>query len=60
MPAGSPDAFSFLDPSHVIRGVHLIPRFAGGRTSQYLGPSIIRKQSEGEEDWVNYFVNWCV
>ena len=60
MPAGSPDAFGFLDPALVIRGVHLIPRFAGGRTSQYLGPTIIRKPSEDNEDWVNYYVNWCV
>lgn len=60
LPAGSPDAFGFLDPTQVIRGVHLIPRFAGGRTVEYLGPSIIRKQSEGNEDWVNYYVNCFV
>ena len=33
-------AFGFLDPSRVIRGVHLIPAFAHGRTDRLLrGPS---------------------
>jgi hypothetical protein len=60
LPSNGPDAFGFLDPELVIRGVHLIPRFAGGRTSDLLGPSIIRNKNEGGEDWVNYYVNWCV
>jgi len=60
IPASDSDAFGFLDPAQVIRGVHLIPRFAGGRTSEYMGPSISRKPSEGNEDWVNFYVNWCV
>jgi hypothetical protein len=57
LPADNPDAFGFLDPAQVIRGIHVIPRFAGGRTSALLGPSIIRNPSEGDEDWVNYYVN---
>jgi hypothetical protein len=62
LPANHPEleAFGFLDPAQVIRGVHIVPRFAGGRTSLYLGPSIIRKLSDGHEDWVNYYVNWYV
>jgi hypothetical protein len=60
IPSSNPDAFGFLDPAQVIRGVHLIPRFAGGRTSEYMEPSICRKLSEGNEDWVNFYVNWCV
>jgi hypothetical protein len=58
LPADNPDAFGFLDPAQVIRGIHIIPRFAGGRTSALLGPSIIRNPSEGDEDWVNYYINW--
>jgi hypothetical protein len=54
------EAFGFLDPAQVIRGVHLLPRFAGGRTPLYLGPSIIRKLSDGDKDWVSYYVNWYV
>ena len=62
LPANNPalEAFGFLDPAQVIRGVHLLPRFAGGRTPLYLGPSIIRNLSDGHEDWVNYYVNWYV
>ena len=62
LPADNPEleAFGFLDPAQVIRGVHLLPRFAGGRTPQYLGPSIIRKLSDGNEDWVKFYVNWYV
>jgi hypothetical protein len=62
LPANQPklEAFGFLDPAQVIRGVHILPRFAGGRTSHLLGPSIIRKLSDRHEDWVNYYVNWYV
>ncbi|KAJ7241209.1 hypothetical protein B0H12DRAFT_1074570 [Mycena haematopus] len=31
-----PNAFGFLDPALVLRGCHLVPAFAGGRTSQLL------------------------
>ncbi len=53
-------AFGFLDPAQVIRGVHLIPAFACGRTSGYLGPSIARSLSENDEDWMFYYVNMYV
>ncbi len=52
-------AFGFLDLSVVIRGVHLLPDFCGGRTTELLqttAPTIARKTEE-EEDWVNYYVN---
>ena len=48
--------FGFLDPKEVIRGVHLLPAFAHGRTSAYLAPSIARQPSEKHEDWVYYYV----
>lgn len=52
-------AFGFLDPNEVIRGVHLIPAFAYGRTSDILGPnpSIARQPHENDEDWTFYYVN---
>ncbi|KXN92896.1 hypothetical protein AN958_07831 [Leucoagaricus sp. SymC.cos] len=52
-------AFSFLDPSLVIRGCHLLPVFVGGRTTAllpYEGPTEARKDGE-MDDWVNYYVN---
>ncbi|KAJ3569163.1 hypothetical protein NP233_g5228 [Leucocoprinus birnbaumii] len=52
-------AFSFLDPSLVIRAAHLIPAFNGGRTSKllsYQGKTEARADEEND-DWVNYYVN---
>jgi len=54
------DAFSFLDPSLVIRGVHLIPAFNEGRTSDLLNvaKSLARVLNPDEkDDWVNFYVN---
>lgn len=51
------DQFGFLDPNDVIRGVHLIPAFAHGRTSDKLAPSMARHPSENDEDWAYYYVN---
>jgi hypothetical protein len=53
-------AFGFLDPNEIIRGAHLIPAFAWGRTSMILGPSIARQDSENNEDWYHYYVNMFV
>ncbi|KAK0243191.1 hypothetical protein EDD85DRAFT_919171 [Armillaria nabsnona] len=52
-------AFGFLDPSVVIRGVHLLPDFCGGRTMELLQTmaTTIARKTEEEEDWVNYYVN---
>jgi hypothetical protein len=52
------DAFGFLDPQDIIRGVHLIPVFQHGRTSELLPPSaIVRPQSDNNEDWKYFYVN---
>ena len=53
------EPFGFLDPNEVIRGVHLIPAFAYGRTKDILAPSIARQPQEKDEDWVFYYVNMC-
>ncbi|THU97282.1 hypothetical protein K435DRAFT_857796 [Dendrothele bispora CBS 962.96] len=49
-------AFGFVDPSCVVRAVHLIPAFCLGQTSLIMGPSIARKESEGDMDWYRYYV----
>jgi hypothetical protein len=49
-------AFGFLDPSQVVRGVHLIPAFAHGRTKDLLSPSITRPKFDHDEDWLCYYV----
>ncbi|KAF9232300.1 hypothetical protein BU15DRAFT_21088, partial [Melanogaster broomeanus] len=55
-----PDAFGFLDPDLVIRGVHLIPAFSEGRTPEYLGPSFVRPEEDQDEDWRTFDVNMFV
>ncbi|KAL6306020.1 hypothetical protein BKA93DRAFT_913438 [Sparassis latifolia] len=58
IPETDSSAFGFLDPSVVIRGCHLIPAFADGRTKELLAfsQSIARPRGESE-DWVSYYVN---
>ena len=57
IPWDEPGAFGFLDPAHVIRGVHLIPNFPRGRTNSRLPPSIARPVDDCDEDWESYHVN---
>jgi hypothetical protein len=63
------DPFAFINPSDVIRAVHLIPGFKYGRTDIYLGPSVTRIPSadtcrptdDEDEDWVYYYVDvWAM
>jgi hypothetical protein len=54
------EAFGFLDPDSVIRGVHIIPAFAYSRTDTLLGPSFVRKEEELDTDWRYYYVNMYV
>ena len=52
-------AFGFLDPSLVVRGCHLIPRFSAGRTNTlmpYEGPTAARFPG-CTNDWTNFYVN---
>ena len=51
-------AFGFLNPSLIIRAIHLIPCFAYGRTTELLPqPSICRCAKEKDEDWDLFYVN---
>jgi hypothetical protein len=56
-PIGASGAFAFIDPAEVIRGVHLIPAFAHGKTSELLEPSIARPQKDNNEDWQYFYIN---
>ena len=55
-------AFGFLDPSLVIRGSHLIPRFAFGRTNALMSYNgLTAARAPGcTNDWTNFYVNVCV
>jgi hypothetical protein len=55
-----PGCFGFVDPDQVIRGVHLIPGYAHGRTTKYLGPTFARREEDGDEDWRYFYVNMYV
>ncbi|KAH9944799.1 hypothetical protein B0H21DRAFT_823184 [Amylocystis lapponica] len=56
--ASDESAFGFVDPSLVIRGCHLIPAFADGRTSELLLATNSIARLPGEtDDWASYYVN---
>jgi hypothetical protein len=56
--AHNADAFGFIDPSLVVRGVHLIPSFAYGETEDYLDHSFARRQVDAADtDWRYFYVN---
>jgi hypothetical protein len=57
VPDTDDQAFGFLDPSLVIRGCHMIPAFADGRTSELLTTQNSAAHLPGElDDWVAYYV----
>jgi hypothetical protein len=58
VPDTDDSAFGFLDPSLVIRGCHLVPSFANGRTSELLCTSDLTaaRRPDETDDWVNYYV----
>ncbi|KAJ7032929.1 hypothetical protein C8F04DRAFT_1221791 [Mycena alexandri] len=58
VPEDDLSAFGFLDPALVLRGCHLIPAFAAGRTNELLktvSPTTARPLGE-TDDWVNFYV----
>lgn len=48
-------AFGFVDPSDVIRGCHILPRFSLGR--RYSDGEGISYSGKDSEDWVEYYLN---
>jgi len=59
VPGNDETAFGFLDPTQVIRAVHLIPAFTWGHVTKYLTQRsvIARGLKEPDEDWQLYYVN---
>ncbi|KAJ7140771.1 hypothetical protein C8R44DRAFT_726491 [Mycena epipterygia] len=58
VPEEDVNAFGFLDPSLVLRACHLVPAFAGGRTSELLktvSPTTARPLNE-TDDWEKFYV----
>lgn len=51
------EAFGFIDPDDVIRAVHLIPRFRLGTASERLPLSMARREDEGGEDYMRYYIS---
>lgn len=53
------DAFGFLNPNLIIRGVHLIPAFDAGATENYLKPSKLGRPyapKDDHTDWLYYYI----
>lgn len=58
---GLSPAFGFINPLDVVRGIHLIPAYNHGTTTDDLPPSqTARLESENDEDWNFYYVNLYV
>ncbi|KAF7377741.1 hypothetical protein MSAN_00197100 [Mycena sanguinolenta] len=63
LPDNDPNAFGFLNPDEVIRGAHLIPAFAQGKTKDLLATASVGRLPSGlstNEDWRYYYVNFFV
>lgn len=62
VPSDQEAPFGFLDPSLILRVVHLVPGFAHGRTNELLpGASVIRQQqASDDEDWRYFYINMYV
>ncbi|TFK17135.1 hypothetical protein FA15DRAFT_650555 [Coprinopsis marcescibilis] len=50
--------FGFLDPSEIIRGIHLIPDFTGNKSGNGLGPTSVRPMRDEDKDWNYYYIGW--
>lgn len=51
-------AFGFLDPALVLRGCHMIPAFAGGRTLSLLSVNpTAGRLPDDDADWDAFYVN---
>ncbi|KAJ7104782.1 hypothetical protein C8R44DRAFT_943843, partial [Mycena epipterygia] len=61
LPDTDSNAFGFLNPDEVIRGAHIIPAFAWGKTKELLAHGSVgrlpRNDLTDEEDWQYYYVN---
>jgi hypothetical protein len=55
VPLDKVSALGFLDPSDILRAVHIIPRFSSGREVENMS-RVVRDR----EVWKEYYVNRCV
>ena len=55
-PVTEDGAFGFVDPSDVLRGCHVIPRFSLGLKHSNRGG--ISYSGKDSEDWQEYYMNW--
>jgi hypothetical protein len=58
VPHDDPGTFGFLDPSLVVRAIHVILAFSLGHTDSLLpSPSVACLAQDKDEDWAMYYVN---
>jgi hypothetical protein len=58
VPGNGEQAFGFINPSQVIRAIHLIPAFRWGKVTKLLTKSVIaRGLSDPVHDWQIYYVS---
>lgn len=50
-------AFDFIDPVDIIRAIHLIPSFNDGTSPNGLGPTVVRPESDQDQDFNFFYVN---
>ncbi|KAF7288469.1 hypothetical protein HMN09_01389000 [Mycena chlorophos] len=64
LPHDDANAFGFINPTNIIRTIHLIPYFRYGRTTELLPRSVARQFDENDfkddADWNYYALNWFV
>jgi hypothetical protein len=53
----SDEAFGFINPSDVLRAVHLIPSFISGQISEIGISPKARRPEEENQDYIRYYVN---
>ena len=65
VPTSQPDSCMFVDPSHILRAAHIVPRFSSGPLYPTVGDStkgkgrlpLLSKIAKDQSDWRSYFVN---
>ncbi|KAI0073432.1 hypothetical protein K474DRAFT_1603363 [Panus rudis PR-1116 ss-1] len=60
VPADDTTSFGFLDPDEVIRGAHIIPAFAHGKSDFILDHTPFKHSYTTDHNWQAYYVNWFV
>jgi len=58
VPGNDEQSFGFIDPSQVIRGLHLVPAFKWGKVTTLLPRSrVARGLADPVHDWQLYYVS---